>query len=51
MKLLTHVCSCCGGRTRRAIRRFPSLGTEDRRCQRCADRAFWAEQITDRRVS
>lgn len=45
-----HICPGCGKSTTRRIRRFPTLGYVDERCDRCADKiAAWPEQHTDPR--
>lgn len=45
----SHECPCCGRRTFRRIRHYPTLGYDDARCQPCADKNFWPEQHTDHR--
>lgn len=45
----TYRCPSCGRRTRRRIRRLPTLGYEDARCLRCTDQDLWPRQHTDRR--
>lgn len=35
-----HACSCCGRRTYRRVRRYPTLGQVDDRCAKCVARGY-----------